>query len=174
MNYEELKRYCIHVLPIRAVNSETFDLPKEYNAIIICAETDNQFIYSCEPENTLKMNFRDVENKSAPNAFNKADAERIINFVLNLPNEVADIYVCCSQGISRSPAIAAFLLKASGRNDMVVWGNPYYLPNTLVYALLCQEYGIRSSLKVRRIVNKRAFRSIQKGTRKYERWEILY
>ena len=119
------------------------------------------------------MNFRNVENKRPPNAFNKADAKRIINFVL-----VTDIYVCCSQGISRNPAVAAFLLKASGRNDMVVWRNPYYSPNTLVYALLCQEYGIRSSFlsaKVRKIANKKAFRSIQKGKScEYERWEILY
>ena len=114
-------------------------MPKEYNAIIICTEPDKRFVYSCTPENTLKMNFRDVENERTPNAFNKADAKRIINFVLDLPDEVTDIYVCCSQGISRSSAIAAFLLKASGRSDMAVWKNPYYAPNTLVYRRLCQE-----------------------------------
>ena len=83
----------------------------------------------------------------------------------------------CSKRGSRSPAVAAALLKMSGRSDEAVWRNPYYVPNALVYYRLCREYGLRISkmeawLKV--MMNKRAFRMVQKGRPcKYEWWEIL-
>ena len=81
------------------------------------------------------------------------------------------------RGGSRSPAVAAALLKMSVRSDEAVWRNPYYVPNTLVYYRLCREYGLRISkmeawLKV--MMNKRAFSLAQKGRPcKYEWWEIL-
>lgn len=173
----KIKKYTIHILAIRAINRETFDLDQEKNAVIVCTNRDNKFIYECKPENILIMNFPDVEDKKYPGAFNSAHARKIIRFIRGLSDEVTDIYVCCSKGGSRSPAVAAALLRMSGRKDMAVWDNPYYVPNTLVYLRLCREYGLLEthfSTWIRTQINRLAFRRAQKGRPcKYERWQIL-
>ncbi len=171
------KKYTLHILAIRAINADTFDLPIEQNAIIVCTNRDNIFINQCLPQNTLIMNFPDVENNKCIGAFTNAHARKIISFIRNLPNEVTDIYICCSKGGSRSPAIAAALLRMSGRSDKAVWHNPYYTPNTLVYLKLCQEYGFTTnwfSVKIRTLINDLCFYLTQKGIpTRYERWQIL-
>ena len=171
------KKRTIHILAITAINNETFDMPQENNAIIICTNRINRFIFQCLPENILILDFPDVEDKNYPGAFNNAHARRIIHFVQNLSDKVTDIYVCCSKGGSRSPAVAAALPRMSGRSDRKVWCNPYYVPNTLVYLRLCREYGFFTtgfSVKIRAMINERAFAKAKKrnGT-KYERWQIL-
>lgn len=172
------RKRTIHILAITAVNGETFDLPKEQNAIIVCTGRENKFIYQCLPENILVIDFPDTEDEKYPGAFSGAHARKIISFVKGLDDKVTDIYVCCSKGSSRSTAVAAALLKMSGRSDRAVWCNPYYVPNPLVYLKLCREYGFfttRLSVKIRSIINERAFVKAQKkGYTKYERWQIIY
>lgn len=172
-----LKKYVIHILAIRAIDEGTFDLPPKQNAIIVCTDRDNKYINLCLPENILIINFPDVEDERYPGAFNGAHARKIIKFIRNLSEDVTDIYVCCSKGGSRSPAVAAALLRMSGRSDMDVWRNPYYVPNTLVYFTLCREYGMpidMFSVRIRTLINERAFKMVQDGKpTKYERWQIL-
>lgn len=172
-----IKKYTIHILAITALNGETFDLPPGQNAIIICTNRKNRFISQCLPGNTLVMDFPDVEDKRYPGAFNRAHARAIIRFVGSLSDAVTDIYVCCSKGGSRSPAVAAALLRMSGRDDAAVWKNPYYVPNTLVYLRLCREFGLstnRLSVGMKTKMNERAFRRAKAGKPvKYERWQIL-
>lgn len=173
-----IKKYVIHILAITAIDAETFDLPINQNAIIVCTNRDNKFIYKCNPENILVMNFSDAEDKKDLEAFNRAHARKIIKFVKSLSDEVTDIYVCCSKGGSRSSAVAAALLRMSGRKDKDVWNNPYYVPNTLVYFRLCREYGLpvtHFSTWICKQKNNQAFRKAQKGQPcRYERWQILY
>ena len=172
-----IKKYKIHILAVTAINGETFDLPTEQNAIIVCCERINEYVYKCRPENTLILNFPDAEDKNYPGAFNGAHARKIISFVQNLSDEVTDIYVCCSKGGSRSTAVAAALLRMSGRSDKPVWHNPYYVPNTLVYLRLCREYGVavsRFTVWLKSQMNRRAFLRVKRGKPcKYERWQIL-
>ena len=173
-----IKKYVIHILAITAIDAETFDLPIKQNAIIVCTNRNNKFIYKCKPENILIINFSDVEDKKDPEAFNRAHARKIIRFVKSLSNDVTDLYVCCSKGGSRSSAVAAALLRMSGRKDKDVWNNPYYVPNTLVYFRLCREYGLpitRFSSWIKKQKNNRAFKIAQKRKHcRYERWQILY
>ena len=75
----------------------------------------------------------------------------IIRFLRQLPKSVTDLYVCCSKGGSRSPAVAAAVLRMSGRSDKAVWDNPYYVPNWLVYQSLVKNGGVSE----------------------YERWQII-
>lgn len=173
-----IKKYVIHILAITAIDAETFDLPMEQNAIIVCTNRDNKYIYDiCRPENILIINFTDVENKKFPGAFNGAHARKIINFINSLSDNITDLYVCCSKGGSRSPAVAAALLRMSGRKDSDVWNNPFYVPNTLVYLRLCREFGLPVTIFstwIRTQKNKLAFRRAQKGIPcKYERWQII-
>ena len=171
------KKYTIHILAVKAVDHETFDLPPEQNAVIVCTEHDNPYIRGCLPENVLVIDFPDVRGERYPGAFGREHARKIVHFLCGLSDCVTDVYVCCEKGESRSPAVAAALLMASGRSDAAVWNNPYYAPNPLVYRHLCREYGLRVTLLsvwVRSVKNRRAFRMVKKGKRTtYERWQIL-
>lgn len=173
-----IKQYAIHILPTSAIRVDTFDLPQRQNAIIICNGQSNQDISLCLPDNTLVMDFPDIEDPRHIGAFNAAHAREIIGFVRSLSFDVTDIYVCCSKGSSRSPAVAAALLRMSGRSDKAVWMNPFYVPNLLVYYCLCHTWGFhttRFSVWCRHLANVRAFKRAQRRKKtEYERWEILF
>ena len=98
-------------------------------------------------------------------------------WTVNLPDEVTDLYVCCSKGMSRSAAVAAALLRMSGRSDDPVWLNPYYVPNILVYYVLCKEAGIPitpDQVLFKQKQNEEAYKKLQQGVPcEYERWQIL-
>lgn len=175
-----IKKYTIHILAITAFNPKyydlPFDLPDERNAIIICTGRENKFLKNYKG-NKLEVGFLDVEDPQIQGAFEDAHARAIIRFINNLPDEVTDIYVCCSKGGSRSAAVAAGLLRMSGRSDDPVWLNPYYVPNTLVYYRLCKEAGIPitpEQVHLKQKQNEEAYRSLKQGNPcKYERWQIL-
>ena len=172
-----IKKHLIHILAITAIEPDLFEQPYSQNAVIVCTERENRFISSGILTHVLILPFSDVEEEAAHGAFTKAHARVIIRFVESLPDEVSDIYVCCSKGSSRSAAVAAALLRMSGRSDKDVWLNPYYVPNTLVYYRLCREYGLFVTKRsVRRLKkrNEQAFRNAQSGKPcKYERWQII-
>lgn len=178
MNHQ-LKKYVIHILAVPALTYDVFDIPLENCAFIICTNRSNYTIDNIIQKNKLVLDFLDVEDADLPRAFNRGHARKIIQFLLNLPSNVSDIYVCCSKGGSRSAGCAAALLKMSGRNDKKVWLNPYYTPNILVYKILCREYGIFMPdwrVDLLNKLNEWAFRKAQKkgNSGKYERWQILF
>ena len=41
----KFKKYVIHILAIGAINYDTFDLPPAQNAIIVCTDRDNKYLY---------------------------------------------------------------------------------------------------------------------------------
>lgn len=161
------------------MNVDAFDLPLECNAVITCAESRNAFIdEALDPSLVLSIHFADVEDPCYPGAITPAHARAIVRFIDRLPDSVTDLYVCCQKGGSRSPAMAAALMRASGRSDRDVWLNPYYSPNTLVYKTLCEGFGLRTSrlsVELRGRANERAYAKAVKegGAGKYERWQIL-
>ena len=112
-----------------------------------------------------------------PGSFEDVHARAILRFISLLPDEVTDLYVCCSKGMSRSAAVAAALLRMSGRSDDPVWLNPYYTPNTLAYYLLCKEAGIQitpEQVMQKDKQNEEAYIKLQQGIPcEYERWQIL-
>ncbi len=174
-----MKKYVIHILAVPALGPDSVDLPLEKCAAIICTIRTNPYIDNEFKENKLLLDFLDVEDETMDRAFNRIHAGMIINFINNLPDEVSDLYVCCSKGGSRSPACAAALLRMSGRSDMDVWQNPFYTPNTLVYKTLCREYGIYVSdemVKTYCEINDLAYKMAQKNGNagEYERWQILF
>ena len=173
-----IKQYTIHPMGAHAIRKNVFDLPMEQCALIICCDRAGQFFYPPQMHHVLEIVFPDYEDKRLPGAFNKAHARKIIRFITGLPDMVSDIYVCCAKGGSRSPAVAAALLRASGRTDRDVWCNPFYVPNKLVYLRLCQEFGLKEStlsVWIRVWINNKAFKKAQKnrGSTIYERWQIL-
>ena len=174
---KEIKKYAIHILAVPAMKEEAFDLPHNQCAIIRLCDRSNGY-----PDSTdilqLSCNILDVEDATIPGSMTPAHARLILRFIGDLPAEVTDIYVCCSKGGSRSAGCAAALLLISGRSDMDVWKNPFYVPNTLVFYRICNEYGLDMSwenVQERARINEEAFAEAQeKGESKSERWTILF
>ncbi len=167
----------IHILGRRALNGAVIDLP-EQSAAIICTDQDNEYPNVPGLTEKLFVCFSDVDSADSLGSFNMEHAERIVQFLKGLPREVTDLYICCAAGESRSPAIAAAILRASRRSDIDVWLNPYYHPNILVYQTLCRAFGIENSpqdMEKLILLNKEAFRAAldNHGKSQYERWQIL-
>lgn len=124
------------------------------------------------------MPFADIEEPDNPFAIRGAHARAIIRFLRQLPDEVTDLYVCCSKGGSRSPAVAAAILRMSGRNDDVVWKNPFYVLNKLVYQVICREFGLFAPkwyVKHKAELNWQCYMKAARygDTGGYERWQII-
>ena len=176
----KVKKYTIHILAITAFNPKLyelpFDLPQERNAVIICTDRKNEYLQNYKG-NKLDIAFYDVEDPSVIGAFETAHAMAIIKFINRLPDEVTDLYICCSKGQSRSAAVAAAILRMSGRSDDPVWLNPFYNPNSLVYYRLCKQAGIpitSEEVQLRKEQNEKAYLDLQEGKpTKYERWQII-
>ena len=93
------------------------------------------------------------------------------------------IFVCCDGGISRSPAIAAALMREQGQDDNVIWSDREYDPNTLVYRRLCHAFGhpvtsreLRRKVRLNRIAwSGSLFQILKQGIEEiiaYQRGEI--
>jgi predicted protein tyrosine phosphatase len=174
-----LKKYASHILPIPAVTSDMFEYPIDKNALISCVTRTTPFLVGETDLSKLILPFNDVEDANVPGAFNSAYAREIIRFIKSIPDSVTDLYVCCSKGGSRSPALAAALLKASGRSDRTVWKNPYYVPNKLVYKIMRDELGYYIPwiiVKLKSFDNEMQFKKAKRkgDSGKYERWQILH
>lgn len=175
-----LKHYVIHILAMPTIDEEAFDIPLDQVALIACTKIrTTPFLIEDSLPYKLIMEFPDVEDYRIPGSFNEAHARVILRYLEELPDSVTDLYVCCSKGQSRSAGLAAALCKGSGRSDMDVWKNPFYVPNILVYKKMCSEMGVCMPWPVvwmKRHQNKRAFKKAQKAGNagNYERWQILF
>ena len=111
-------------------------------------------------------------------AITSEHADTIRNFLFNLSEEITDLYISCDGGDSRSPAIAAAVMRLIGRDEQRVWRNPYYTPNILVYYVLCESFGVPvmwDDALERRRINEESYRLAQRlnGDTEYKRWEVL-
>lgn len=78
--------------------------------------------------------YEDPDYECLGRSFSKADAAAFADFVKHLEADV--LYCCCDAGESRSPAVAAAVMRCFGMDDMLVWRNPHYHPNMLVFEMM--------------------------------------
>lgn len=171
-----IKPFIIHILPIKTIRPDLLDIAPQNAALIVCSDDSNRYLDIFQYR--LVIPFADINSKNGANAITSANAKSIIDFVLSLPKTVTDLYICCTEGISRSPAVAAAFLRMSGREDRVIWNNPYYLPNPLVYKTICREAGLFAPEWYVWILKKRSalgykFSRKRGNTGNYERWQII-
>ncbi len=96
------------------------------------------------PDANLKVQFKDVLflkfddiEKSTKGWLRKykpisqEQADQIIDFVLN--NDARFIFCHCDAGISRSPAVAAAIMKALGGDDRLIFDSNKYVINQYVH-----------------------------------------
>lgn len=103
-----------------------------------------------EPLNTKKKSFKDVDSPlileiGEDQLFTESQAWQILDFVSDIIESEAKVLVIhCEAGVSRSPAIAAALIKSFGQDDSFIFqSGSGYSPNKRVYRVLnqvAQEY----------------------------------
>lgn len=87
----------------------------------------------------LRLQFVDKEDYSTDEiCFDKDMAKQILDFVNNYSNIITSIVVHCSDGTSRSVAIAAALSKIINHRDDGVYS--LGVPNMLVYLTILEKY----------------------------------
>ena len=77
------------------------------------------------------------------------------------------IYCSCDAGESRSPAVAAAVMRYLGMDDMKIWKNLHYHPNMLVFVMLSAGLGNEISDEERDYLiftNQTAFRNALRRT----------
>ena len=111
------------LISIRSTMSEKADIKAKFRDILFMEFDDIEF---------------DIANFKAINQF---QAREIANFVAkHLKSGIKIIGCQCEAGISRSAAVAAAILKATGSDDTPIMVNsPIYCPNSRVYALVLNE-----------------------------------
>lgn len=124
------------------------------------AESLNSFAILCSSYEVRQLRcpsivllFDDTINKHHPRRFAQKMADAISEKIKESADK-ADIYICCDSGESRSTAIAAALMRLYNQSDKIIWNNPHFHPNLLVYELMCKSMRLNCS-KLRLWYNKK-------------------
>ena len=170
-------RFTLHILPIKALEENTI-ANKDTAALIACSSRPVRLERALFSENFCALTFADVTDPAMPNAIQEGHAALIRDYVLGLGEGKTDLYICCDSGESRSPAIAAALLTAAGLPDEVIWRNPFYSPNILVYRRICAAFGITIPdrvLAAKKSSSENAYVEAQKQRSggRYSRWQVI-
>ncbi len=124
----------ILVSPIRAVINE---IPSSTAFYVLCSS----YAWDNKAPNAIELHFLDTIERTNRFAFTADHASIILEFFLSIPED-ADVFICCDSGESRSAAIAAALRKYQGESDNEMWNGEEYHPNTLVYKICCDIFGL--------------------------------
>jgi len=127
---------------------------KRLNQILAEADTDNcgAIISSASEINAEKLRgisyvfrqYEDLDYECPGRSFSSEDAKAFADYIKGLA-DVDTLYCCCDAGESRSPAVAAAVMRYLGTDDMAVWRNPHYHPNMLVFAMLMDAFNLSIS-----------------------------
>ena len=115
----------------------------------------------------LVLYFDDTVNERCDRCFSDEQAKQIMTFWKKL-DDTEQLYVCCDSGESRSTAIAAALYRSLVMDEMAIWENPHFHPNTLVYKRLCVALGVPSTeneIAEKKRINYNALARVIRSTR---------
>lgn len=131
-------------------------------------------ISSSTPVDTQKLGaisyvfrqYEDIDCDVPGRSFCEEDAKVFAHFLLKLDKRTDTIYCCCDAGESRSPAIAAAVMRFYSMDDEHIWKNPHYHPNMLVFDILAGALGNPVSDEEKDYllyINQKAFRDAVRG-----------
>lgn len=86
-------------------------------------------------DNVLVLNYMDVGANGAFR-FSEEHANRVVQFIIKRTGTFNTIVCMCSEGISRSPGLAAALMEAYGQDSSSIWNDNDYRPNEHVYSVM--------------------------------------
>ena len=104
--------------------------------------------------------YEDLDYECPGRSFSPEDAQAFADYVKGLAG-VNTLYCCCDAGESRSPAVAAAVMRFFGADDLPVWRDPHYHPNMLVFAMLTDAFNLSISDEEKDFLlytNQKAFR----------------
>ena len=110
---------------VPVIMSTSYQPPNEINTLDSC----------------LVLEYDDVDIPLDGRSITESDCKRAADFIINHDIKKDILYCCCDSGISRSSAIAAAAARYYELDDMLIWGNPHYSPNALVYSMMCDALG---------------------------------
>jgi predicted protein tyrosine phosphatase len=91
----------------------------------------------------LRLCFDDAVDRSYwQNLITREQAAAARDFVRALSDEVELLIVHCTEGVSRSAAVAAAILEAHGADAGWIWHDSRYRPNPLVYRLVREAFDV--------------------------------
>ena len=95
-------------------------------AYILCCSDSNMSVP--ESDHILLLHFQDIIDDKRVEAFSSEQAEQIVHFWKQICDneQIECVFVCCDAGMSRSPAIAAALMRELGQNDDCIWSDAEY------------------------------------------------
>lgn len=153
--------YEIIICPLKKLYQIVLDGDFSKSALIAVSSYEIRKDKLTPLNKALFMNFADITNKTNPDAFSQATAERIAEYLKSIQNDIDTLFICCDSGESRSTAMAAAIMRYNNTDEMQIWKNPEYHPNPLVYKLLCKALGIETTdeeIKSLTDINETAFR----------------
>ena len=95
-------------------------------------------------DDVLILDVHDTLNERDAKVFTEAHGRQVRSF-LQRNKTAAQICVCCDSGQSRSTAMAAAIVRYFGGDDLFIWEDPRYHPNTVVYRRQLAAFGIEIS-----------------------------
>lgn len=132
-----------HIAPSYSIENDLFD---DCKYIIVSSE--NRYDSLAEKENVCVLHFADTEVETRLDAFCADDLEVIIGFLKD--GEYENVFIACDEGQSRSPAIAAGLLKCTGNDDNYIWESDEYRPNVHVYKTILKYFNSTCKASVKK------------------------
>lgn len=168
------KRFILRICSKKALLYEPLDQIQRAT-LILCSDyplpTMPQF------KSFLYAPFLDVEEAFLSSAIKLEDCRRILRFLNEIPNG-STVYLACDSGASRSPALAASILTLCGLKDDIVFANPHYDPNMLVFRTMLNAGGKllpEKDIIGRALKSRKAYTDVQRGHCQVliKRWEPI-
>ena len=133
----------IVVCPLKRLN-EISKSDTSRRAAVISSSAYPEAAYLPDFPYVLRV-YEDIDREIPGRSFSKEDAEDIASFVMSQLDLTDALYICCDAGESRSPAVAAAIMRYQGADDVKIWKNPHYHPNMHVFLRLCEALGVSVS-----------------------------
>lgn len=158
----------IKICSIKRLKYILIEIDCKSTGAILCSSYPIQTEWFKELHSFISFEFDDVL-KSGGSSFNGNIANDIKNYIKSVSGKVKTLYVCCDSGESRSSALAAAIMRYKGLNDITVWADWHYHPNTLVYKMQCDAFGLHTSKLKLCCLNRKNKKALTKGINKSKR-----
>lgn len=146
-----LLKYNIQILSkVECVQYSAREL--DDNCIIISINDSNYTTTICHNpkiKGILNLEFDDIpKTVNGLKLMTKSDTEQIKSFIDKYKQDVFDIVIHCTAGISRSGAVGCCLARYLNGDDLYLFLTGKYLPNEYIYKELCETLGLDFDLKI--------------------------
>ena len=144
----------LFTIRVSGFTRELYDMAQvgapERTALISIMDHKRDCIEQYPAPRVIRLCFDDADNRSFwQNLITEEQADAICAFVLRHAREIDTLIIHCTEGVSRSPAVAAGILGGLRQDESQIWGNPAYHPNPRVYRMVREAFarGVRWKTK---------------------------